>query len=914
MSTGPRRTLPLDGEWHFVRDPLRQMDAADLPDGEPITVPGCWESQVANPFGIVHAWYWRDIDIPASWPDGGEPVIRFDAVMYRCDVWLNGARLGVHEGGYSPFEIALPDLGRDGANRLAMLVTNPMNAIEEYPALSDARLERAESRVPELPIREIPHGKQTWYASQSGPWRSVEVEWRPRRRIDRLRAAAELATGAVNVRVQTSGADGGEIELIVLGPAGGEVARASAAAAPLAAAMLTVGEPQAWDMETPILYRLVARLRLGETLLDEVEVRFGFREIRTEAGRIVLNGRPILLRGALDQDLFAETISTPPDRACLDRQLRAAKAMGLNLLRCHIKTPDPAYLDAADEAGMLLWCELPNSLVLTPASAARAETLLDEMVEAVGDHPSVVIWTIVNEDWGTDLRHSAADRRWLLRMVKRLRTADPTRLVVDNSPCQTLTGPNFHLDTDLADFHRYAAMPDAAPRWRQQMAELADRPAWLWSPHGDAVRRGDEPVVVSEFGTWGLPDPDGVRDTWWAETGDGPGRPGGAAERFAEQRLERIWPDLATLSAGTRQLQVEALRYQVGEIRRHATIAGLVVTELTDANWEANGLLDIERRPKSRHDRMARILGSETLIVDLPRQDLWSGEHITAAATLSSDAAGRGGRLSWRLGKSAGSIEVSPWAAATATPLGSFQVTVPRVTATTDLDLTINLVAGNGTIVASTTLRCAVLPDHARSRPGRHVSVRDPSAIWDLADCLISDGHSVTEHDAADLIVASRLEASDLELADGGAHLLLLVRAADALTPGLPLGRPVAVQPRWPDPTRPGADSTWNGDWISSFSWILPGLSDDLPRRAPLDFVYAQVLPDQVLCGYDPTLHADEVSAGMFVGWIHDPVALVWSFPHGHGRVTVTTLKVAPERGPIATVLRDALIAGAARS
>ncbi|MEO7296538.1 MAG: hypothetical protein ABIZ57_10360, partial [Candidatus Limnocylindria bacterium] len=235
------------------------------------------------------------------------------------------------------------------------------------------------------------------------------------------------------------------------------------------------------------------------------------------------------------------------------------------------------------------------------------------------------------------------------------------------------------------------------------------------------------------------------------------------------------------------------------------------------------------------------------------------------------------------------------------------------VTATTDLDLTIKLIAGNGTIVASTTLPCAVLPDHARSRPGRHVSVSDPSGIWDLADCLISDGHSVTEHDAADLIVASRLQASDLELADDGAHLLLLVRSADALTPGLPLGRPVAVQPRWPDPTRPGADLTWSGDWISSFSWILPGLSDDLPRRAPLDFVYAQVLPDQVLCGYDATLHADEVSAGMFVGWIHDPVALIWSFSHGHGRVTVTTLKVAPERGPIATVLRDALIAGAAR-
>ncbi|MEA2652745.1 MAG: hypothetical protein QOI85_2466 [Chloroflexota bacterium] len=905
-----RQVVTLDGEWRFVRDPQRERSANDLPGGEPIAVPGCWEAQVSEPFGIVHAWYWRDIEVPA-WVGEGEVFLRFGAVMYRCEAWLNGRRIGAHEGGYTPFEMRLPELRHDAPNRIAVLVTNPMNAIEEYPGLSEERLARAEARVPELPIREIPHGKQTWYGSQSGPWRSVTVEWRPTRRLERIRVAADWASGMVEIRAWTTGGNDGQVELAVLDSSGSDLARTAVTAEPLSTAELHVPGHQAWDLGTPVLYRLVARLRVEGAVVDEIETRFGFREIRTEDGRIVLNGRPILLRGALDQDLYAGTISTPPSRELLDRQLALAREMGLNLLRCHIKTPDPAYLDAADEAGMLLWCELPNWLTMTPASAARAETLLSEMVEAIGHHPSVVIWTVINEDWGTDLRHSARDRRWLRRMVDRLRAMDPGRLVVDNSACSAPGGPNFHLDTDLADFHRYAAMPDAAPRWREQMAELAERPAWLWSPHGDAVRRGGEPVVVSEFGTWALPHPDRVRGAWWTETGDGIARPAGAAQRFGDQRLERVWPDLAALTTGTQRLQVEALRYQVGEMRRHPGIAGLVVTEFTDAYWEANGILDVGRRPKRDHERLAQIFGPTTLIVDLPRHDLWSGERIRARVSVSSEDAGGRGSLRWRLGSSTGSMDVGPWQRATTTELGMIALHVPRATDTTDADLEVTLVQSNGSTIATATLPCAVVPARARHASPRRISVHGSLDRFDPTACLVADGHEVIEGPNADLIVATELDAQALRAVCRGARLLLLARTDEALPAGLPLDRPARLHPRWPDPSLPDADARWTGDWIGAFSWVMPHLAPDLPRRAPLDFTFAEVLPAHVLAGYDPAQHAEEILAGMFVGWIHAPVALAWSFPQGTGRMTITTLHVAPEQGPVATVLRSALVASA---
>jgi hypothetical protein len=907
-----RQVVTLDGEWRFVRDPRRERSAKDLPDGEAIAVPGCWEAQVSEPFGIVHGWYWRDIELPATWSVEGDIVLRFGAVMYRCEAWLNGDRIAAHEGGYTPFEIRLPELRRDAPNRVALLVTNPMNAIDAYPALSEERLARAEARVPGLPIREIPHGKQTWYASQSGLWRSVTLEWRPDRRLERIRAAADWASGRVEARAWTTGGIDGQVELTVLDPSGSEAARTSVAAGPVSAAELHVPGHVPWDLHTPALYRLVALLRVDGVVVDEIESRFGFRDIRTEEGRIVLNGRPILLRGALDQDLYAGTISTPPGRELLDRQLRLAREMGLNLLRCHIKSPDPAYLDAADEAGMLLWCELPNWLTLTPASAARAEELLTEMVDAIGDHPSVVIWTIINEDWGTDLRHSARDRLWLRQMVDRLRSIDPSRLVVDNSACPAPGAPNFHLDTDVADFHRYAAMPDAAPRWREQMAELAGRPEWLWSPHGDAIRRGQEPVVVSEFGSWALPHPDRLRDAWWTGTGDGIARPAGMAQRFQEQRLDRIWPDIAALTAGTRSLQVEALRYQVGEMRRHRGIAGFVVTEFTDANWEANGLLDLERGPKPLHDRLAQFFGPAMLIVDLPRHDLWSGEQVAVRVSLSSDAPGAAGILRWRLGGSSGSVEVSPWPEATVTELALLQLEVPAHAMTTDANLEVELSQLDGSIVASSVLSCAIVPDRARHAAPRRIKIHDPRGLWGLAACLAADGHEVVDGTASELIVSSQLDADALDAVGRGAHLLLLARSPEALSPGLRLDRPARLKARWPNPSGPDADQTWTGDWIGAFSWISTELAPSLlPRRAPLDFTYAEVLPDHVLTGYDPTQHADEVLAGMFAGWVHAPVALAWSFSHGKGRLTITTFHVAPERGPVATVLRSALVASA---
>jgi len=175
-SASPRLTLDLDGEWRFVADPERRRSPRELPEGEPIQVPGCWEAQVQRPYRIVTAWYHRDIDVPEDWARGCVQL-RFGAVMYRCHVYLDGERVGGYEGGWTPFSVDLTERIRPGRRqRIAVQVVNPLNAIEDYPAFSVEQLRIAEEFEPDIPLSEAPHGKQTWYSSHSGLWKSVQLE------------------------------------------------------------------------------------------------------------------------------------------------------------------------------------------------------------------------------------------------------------------------------------------------------------------------------------------------------------------------------------------------------------------------------------------------------------------------------------------------------------------------------------------------------------------------------------------------------------------------------------------------------------------------------------------------------------------------------------------------------------------
>ena len=525
-----RKHTSLCGDWQFWVDAEAVLTPTQLPENtcRQIQVPGPWQAQFADLRSYSGpAWYRYQFEVPAEWL-AQSLFIGFGAVDYRAEVWLNGRKAGEHEGGYLPFEIDVTSAARAGKNTLVVRVTDP----------------------PEL-FPEIPHGKQSWYGPLSGIWQPVWLEARPHRYIKSLKITPDGPEASLAVTLSQPLAKTDSLLYQIFTPDG--VICAQVETAELNAS-LTVADPLLWDIDQPHLYTArVTVLAHGET--DWLEEQFGFRTIEARDGQLWLNGRSLYLRGALDQDYYPDLICTPPSLEYVEAQFRQAREMGLNCLRVHIKVADPRYYTAADRVGLLIWTELPNWERLTPAAKQRGRETIAGMIERDWNHPSIIIWTIINEAWGTELATNPDHRAWLAEMFDWVKQLDPTRLVVDNSACF----PNGHVNSDIDDFHFYAAMPDGTHLWDGWVDAFAHRANWLYGPEPDyqANRKNGAPLLVSEFGNWGLPDIARLRnhygdDPWWFETGwdwgGGDVYPHAADGRFYDFHLDKVFGEYAGLA------------------------------------------------------------------------------------------------------------------------------------------------------------------------------------------------------------------------------------------------------------------------------------------------------------------------------------------------------------------------------
>ena len=259
--------------------------------------------------------------------------------------------------------------------------------------------------------------------------------------------------------------------------------------------------------------RISTAIRAGAAprarLKDDIEDTFGFRTIETRDGKFYLNGEPLYLRAALDQDYYPDTICTVPSVEFLEDQFRKAKELGLNCLRCHIKAADPRYYEVADRMGMLIWTELPNGGMATDRSRGRKEKLLKG---------------IVDRDVQPSVHHHLDDHQRELGRRPRQRRRPPRLAEAHLRLAQGLR-PDAARGRQLAAWRRASTssptsptitstppFPDHRDDWDEFVDELAERAAWLYCPHGDAVITGREPLMCSEFGNWGLPYPKDLRD------------------------------------------------------------------------------------------------------------------------------------------------------------------------------------------------------------------------------------------------------------------------------------------------------------------------------------------------------------------------------------------------------------------
>ncbi|WP_449394725.1 glycoside hydrolase family 2 protein [Devosia riboflavina] len=903
----PRKSLSLDGVWQFKHEdgPWREAH-----------VPQPWQaefSDLVDTFG--HAVYKRSFAVPAGW-DRQELVLHFGAVSYYCEVFLNGQKLGTHEGAFLPFDFVLDSKLLRPTNEVEVRVTMPS---------ADHRA------FPDFPFGEVPHGKISWYGRIGGLWQSVSLEARDARRLEAVVITAGT-DGIVKAALDFSAAAAGlPVALAVRDAGSNVVAESSVTAAASVAVELAVTAPKLWGIDQPNLYTLT--VSLGDDV-DVVEERFGFRSVETRDGKILLNGEPIYMRGALDQDYYPDGIYTPPSLEFLEDQAKKAKELGLNTLRCHIKVPDPRYYDVADRYGLLVWTEIPNVANFTSKSAQRMRDTMTGILKRDRNHPSIIAWTIINEDWGTRMLENAEHRQWVKDTYDWLKAEDATRLVVDNSACF----PNFHVKTDLNDYHYYRSVPERRQEWDDITAQFAAGADWTFSSLGDAERKGDEPLIVSEFGVWGLPDPKKLRredgsEPDWFETGslwgDGVALPHGIEDRFGALDLAKTFGSFDAFIENVQWYQFMNLRYEIEEMRRYSSIMGYVITELTDVHWEANGLLDIERNPRVFHDVFGTI-NADIVIVPRPaRYSAYLGETLDIELKIGTGGLSipAGAVLRWS-GEVSGSVDVPATGKVSTADLGKIGFALPVSGGNRVLSIEFVLEA-NGSVLSRNT--CEIALYAKRDTAGRPSIAAANSSLASYASGL---GYRVVPAAEADVVLVHAVDGDDVEAIKAGARYLILADGTVETNKNLRTDMPDGELPHRSivadgkkfrpslDQHLPGIslverDGTiWRGDWIAGFSWVRrEGAFADIPGGPIFDLSFSDVVPHHLLTGFRPWEFGNNVISGMVCGWVHKPAAIIGEKRVGRGGVVATTFRLLREKAgadPVAAALFDGLVTTAA--
>jgi hypothetical protein len=418
--------VSLNGTWKFTLTPPENFWSEDVdPAGwADIEVPG---ECLMQGFEIRHNigyLYKKEIDIPADFADR-RTILRFDGVYSYARVWVNGQFVRDHHGGFTSWDCDITDFVEPGKTaRLTVEVTDRDD--------------------------EISYGSGYAHHLIGGILRDVSLLALPPDHLSRLRVETDLDAGyrdaflKIDAGVNFREAMSAEIVFSLAGEAGTRLRLAPARLEltrenPAGRVNIPVKRPLLWDAEHPNLYALTAELRVGGKTVQKRTRRIGFRKVEIAGNMLLVNGRPIKLRGACRHDVHP--LLGRRSTRDLDRQdVLLAKEANFNFIRTSHYPPSRSFLEFCDEFGLYVEEEAAVCFVGThrsppyhrasfsqddPDFTDRYLNQLEEMVERDRNHPCVIIWSIGNENlYGANFQK---EYDWVKR-------ADPTRPVMFSYP------------------------------------------------------------------------------------------------------------------------------------------------------------------------------------------------------------------------------------------------------------------------------------------------------------------------------------------------------------------------------------------------------------------------------------------------------------------------------------------------
>lgn len=531
----------LNGIWQYAIVPGESDAIPSRYDGE-ILVPYPVESALSGVGKTVDKentlWYRTEMTLDKS-AKNKKIILHFGAVDWRTIVYINGRRVGSHEGGYDPFSFDITRFLKKG------------NKQEIVVSVWDPSDEGPQPRG-----KQVRHPEGIWYTPVTGIWQTVWVEAVPQTYIVSTKNTVDFDRNTLRVETQIEGAQPGD-ELYVAATRDGTIV-GEQRVSPGSDAVLTLQNPEHWSPSNPFLYGLQLKIIRNSKTIDNADSYFAFRKISVGKDgngiqRMLLNNKFVFQYGPLDQGWWPDGLYTAPTDEALLFDIQKTKAMGFNVIRKHVKVEPARWYYHCDQEGILVWQDMPsgdmggNHWDMRPgiisgknhdktrsaASEAIYKKEWKSIMDALYNFPSIIVWVPFNEAWGQFKTEAIAE--WT-------RKNDPTRLV------NSASGGNFFKTGDILDIHNY---PDP------------------FMPRPDIFGH-DKVLVLGEFGGLGLP----LEGHTWQDKNNW-GYQSFKNTDELRKRYEGLISDLNTL-------------IPLG-------LSAAVYTQTTDVEVEVNGLMTYDR-------------------------------------------------------------------------------------------------------------------------------------------------------------------------------------------------------------------------------------------------------------------------------------------------------------------------------
>ena len=509
---GNRTTITLNGVWKYVVDPYQtgyydyrrevrdqQADPSkseslflgykaqdpserveyDFDKSDNILVPRDWNSQKEKLFyyeGTV--WYYKKFDYPAP-SAGARQFICFGAANYEAEVYLNGKKLGKHVGGFTPFNFE---------------VTGKLNPTDNFVIV---KVDNTRG------LEKVPTINTDWW-NYGGLTRDVNlVEVAGTFIQDYYIQLADNDPKNIDVSIILNGSEKANQQVTIEIPEANLKATCNTNGEGIAKTTIPAKNLKLWSPEAPFLYE-VKLTHNNEVLTDKI----GFRTIQTKGSDILLNGKPVFLRGICIHEENGVRGGRAYSREDAQMLLGWAKELGCNFVRLAHYPHNENMTRVADEMGMLVWSEVPVYWTIqwkNPDTYTNAHNQLTEMITRDKNRASVIIWSMANE---TPVSAERTD--FLKSMIKTTRQFDPVRLVSaalerhskpGTKNTQVIEDPLQDF-VDIIAFNQYIGWYDGLPE-KCKTAEFEIN--------------FDKPVMVSEFGGDALQGNHGSKDARWTE-------------------------------------------------------------------------------------------------------------------------------------------------------------------------------------------------------------------------------------------------------------------------------------------------------------------------------------------------------------------------------------------------------------